>query len=118
MSDIPSPFEGEIPVWLEPIEDELTTEEIKSATASFHPLSDPQYTREVFEWYKKQVVKLKLCSKERAGVYVSRTFSSRFASLYESSFESLYPKHEEQTIDSMTEVRNLVKLRPKQEEEY
>lgn len=118
MSDIPSPFESEIPIWLEPVKNELTGEDIEYATAQFHALSDPQYTREVFEWYKKQVVKLKLCSKERAGLYVSRTFSSRFASLYESSFESIYPMHKEQTKDSMTEIRALVKLRPEEEEEY
>ena len=116
MSDIP--YEDELPVWLKPIKDELTEREKEYATSSFHPLSDPQYTREVFEWFKKQVIKLKLCSKERAGVYVSRTFSTRFESLYESAFESTYPNYKEQTNDSMTEVRNLVKLRPEQEEGY
>ena len=113
MSDIP--YTDEIPGWLKPIENELTEKEKEYATATFHPLSDPTYTQEVFEWFKKQAVKLNLCSKERAGVYVSRTFPTRFDSLYESAFESVYPENKQKVGDSMKEVDNLVKLRPKEE---
>ena len=115
MSDIP--YTDEIPVWLKPIENELTEKEKEYATATFHPLSDPVYTKEVFEWFKKQAVKLKLCSKERAGVYISRTFPTRFDSLYESALESSYPDTKQQVGDSMKEVDNLVKLRPNPEED-
>ena len=116
MSDIP--YEDDIPVWLKPIQDELTEKEREYATSSFHPLSDPQYTKEVFEWFKKQAVKLNLCSKERAGVYISRTFPTRFDSLYQSAFQSAYPDNDKKVKDSMKEVDELVKLRPKIEEEY
>tara|TARA_A100001037_G_C15089689_1_gene608430 strand:+ start:698 stop:1054 length:357 start_codon:yes stop_codon:yes gene_type:complete len=115
MSDIPYEVDP-IPVWLKPIEHELTEKEREYATANFHPLSNPSYTKEVFEWFKKTAVRLNLCKKERAGLYVSRTFPTRFESLYESAFNEAYPDNKSSSDDTMNEVRELIKLRPEKDE--
>lgn len=111
------PFDS-LPVWLEPIADELTEKEIQYVKSDFHPLSDPDYTKEVFEWFKHTVVRLNLSTKERAGIYVARTFPNRFQALYESSYEELYPDYKNSGESRLNEINEYLKLRDQQAEEF
>tara|TARA_Y100000034_G_C6869419_1_gene396675 strand:- start:14 stop:361 length:348 start_codon:yes stop_codon:yes gene_type:complete len=111
------PFDS-IPVWLEPIVEELSDKEIQYVTSEFHPLSDPTYTKEVFDWFKSIVVRLNLSTKERAGIYVARTFPTRFQSLYESSYAEIHPDYKESGENRLNEINEYVKIRDQQTEEF